>query len=92
MIIIAFFDGDGTLLKFGNKELSEKTRKALLALQRNHVLICMATGRSNPLVPHFQGVEFDVLLTFNGSYVRAGEEVLFKNPLDAKDKQRILQK
>ena len=43
MIKIAFFDVDGTLLKFGNKELSEKTRKALLALQRNHVLICMAT-------------------------------------------------
>lgn len=91
MIKIAFFDVDGTLLKFGNRELPEKTRKALLALQRNHVLICMATGRSNPTVPHFQGVEFDVLLTFNGSYVRAGEEVLFKNPLDAKDKQRILQ-
>lgn len=57
MIKIAFFDVDGTLLKFGNKELSEKTRKALLALQRK----------------------------------RAGEEALFKNPLDAKDKQRILQ-
>ena len=34
---------------------------------------------------------FDIWLTFNGSYVRSKDTVLFKNPLDADDKHRILQ-
>ena len=47
MIRIAFFDVDGTLLKMGHKELSERTREALMSLQQNGVKICMATGRGS---------------------------------------------
>lgn len=90
MIQIAFFDVDGTLLKMGCKEPSGKTIHTLNALQKNGVLLCMATGRSYPAVPHFQGVDFDILLTFNGSYVCSRDAVLLKNPLDPKDKRQIL--
>ena len=51
----------------------------------------MATGRGYLSIPHFEGVDFDIWLTFNGSYVRSKDTVLFKNPLDADDKHRILQ-
>ena len=91
MIKIAFFDVDGTLLKLGSKEPSPKTVQALQQLQANGVLLCMATGRGYLSIPHFEGVDFDIWLTFNGSYVRSKDTVLFKNPLDADDKHKILQ-
>lgn len=38
----------------------------------------MATGRGYLSVPHFESVDFDIWLTFNGSYVRSKDTVLFK--------------
>ena len=58
-IKIIFFDIDGTLLDFGKKDLSPKTREALLKLRANGIRICIATGRSPLAVPKFEGVEFD---------------------------------
>ena len=74
MIKIAFFDVDGTLLKMGGKEPSKKTISTLKQLQKKGILLCMATGRSYPVIPNFEGIDFDVLLTFNGSYVRNKKE------------------
>lgn len=91
MIKIAFFDVDGTLLNIGSKEMSDKTAYTLKELRRNHVLLCMATGRGYLSVPHFEGIDFDVFLTFNGSYVKAGEKIIFKNPLEQDDKNRIIE-
>lgn len=88
---IAFFDVDGTLLPMGRRQISEKTIRALNGLRRSGVLLCMATGRSYPAAPRFPGAEFDLLMTFNGAYVTAGNEVLFKNPFGEADKRRILQ-
>ena len=69
MIKIAFFDVDGTLLQLGSKEPSPKTVQALQKLRANGVLLCMATGRGYLSIPHFESVDFDIWLTFNGSYV-----------------------
>ena len=91
MIKIAFFDVDGTLLKMGHKELSERTLHALISLRRNGVKLCMATGRGYLSAPRFPGIDFDALLTFNGSYVTVGDEIIFKCPLDRMDKLQILQ-
>ena len=63
---IIFFDIDGTLLDFGKKDLSPKTREALLKLRENGIRICIATGRAPLAVPKFAGVEFDAYLTYNG--------------------------
>lgn len=90
MIKIAFFDIDGTILRFGHKELSEKTVHTLASLKKNGILLCMATGRSYTVIPRFQGIVFDVLLTFNGSYVRTKDAVIYRNPLDKDDKYRII--
>lgn len=91
MIKIIFFDVDGTLLRMGEKNLSEKTLYALKALKKKGILLCMATGRSYPEIPHFDGVDFDILSTFNGSYIVRDEDVIYKNPLNNTDKNMLIQ-
>lgn len=90
MIKIAFFDVDGTILKLGHKELSENTVLALRQLRENGILLCMATGRGWTTIPHFKDIEFDLFVTFNGSYIRNKEQVIFQNPLDNNDKNIII--
>lgn len=90
MIKIAFFDIDGTLLRFRHNDLSEPVRSALKQLQKRGILLCMATGRSYPFIPRFEGIEFDVILSFNGSYVRNREEVIRKEPLTREDVNCII--
>ncbi|MDO4470745.1 MAG: Cof-type HAD-IIB family hydrolase [Bacillota bacterium] len=90
MIKIVFFDIDGTLLDFGHKELSTKTLYTLKQLQKNGILLCMATGRGYPSIPHFEGIEFDIFLTFNGSYVKNHKEVIRKHPLTQTDTACII--
>ena len=65
-IKIIFFDIDGTLVKLGAKDLSEKTVEALRRLQEKGIKLCIATGRSPAILPKL-AVEFDAFLTFNGS-------------------------
>lgn len=60
MIKIAFFDIDGTLLKMGCKEPTDKTVKALNSLHQNGILLCMATGRGYLSIPKFKDITFDV--------------------------------
>lgn len=90
MIKIAFFDVDGTLLRLGHKELSENTAATLRQLHQNGIILCMATGRSYTGVPHFDGIDFDVLLTFNGSFVTKSNDIIFKNPINEHDKYQII--
>ena len=79
MIKIAFFDIDGTLLKMGCKEPTDKTVKALNSLHQNGILLCMATGRGYLSIPKFKDITFDVLLTFNGSDEHLEEYFKFGN-------------
>lgn len=90
MIKIAFIDVDGTLLKFGAKEPTEKTKYALNKLKERGVLLCMATGRCYPRIPKFEGLDFDIHLTFNGSYVRNSIEVIRSNPISREDTRNII--
>ena len=63
---IIFFDIDGTLIDMEKKRITERTLDALRRLQQNGILLAIATGRSPLIVPKFDGVEFDVFLTYNG--------------------------
>ena len=67
-IKIAFFDIDGTLIDMEKKQITPVTLEVLRRLQANGIRICLATGRSPMVVPHFEGVAFDATLTYNGSY------------------------
>lgn len=69
---IIFFDIDGTLLEMGKTEITPNTRKALCSLKQNGIKICIATGRPFVTIPMFEGIVFDAILAFNGSFCVAG--------------------
>ena len=90
-IKIAFFDIDGTLIDMEKKQITPVTLEVLRRLQTNGIRICLATGRSPMVVPHFEGVAFDATLTYNGSYcyTQTGETI-FSNPIPALDLALII--
>lgn len=75
-IKIAFFDIDGTILRFGKPDMTDRVKEALNRLQKNGVLICLATGRPFAVIPKFEGVNFDLAIAFNGSVCMAGDKVI----------------
>lgn len=90
-IKIAFFDIDGTLIDMNTKVISDKMEETLIRLKENGVLICVATGRPLKNLPHFPNVDFDVFLTFNGSYCCTRSEVISKTPIPSSDVQTIIE-
>lgn len=90
-IKIIFFDIDGTLIAMDKETISEKTLEALQRLQKNGIKLCLATGRGPTIVPHFDGVEFDAFLTYNGSYCYDKEETLYSNAIPTDDIERIIE-
>ena len=78
---IIFFDIDGTLIDMEKKRITKPTLDALRRLQQNGILLAIATGRSPLIVPRFDGVEFDVFLTYNGSYCYDRRGDIFASPI-----------
>lgn len=87
---IIFFDIDGTLIDMDKGHISDKMLETLVRLQKRNIMICLATGRSPMALPHFDGVEEDVCMTFNGSYCYTGQKTIYKNPLPAEDVKTII--
>lgn len=90
-IKIAFFDIDGTLIDIDRKQITPKMAETLVRLKENGVLLCLATGRSPLVLPHFPGIAFDAFLTFNGSYCYGSGQVFFSNPIPQGDVRRLIQ-
>ena len=85
MIKILFFDIDGTLLELGQKEMHQELVGALNLVKEKDIKIFLATGRAPLVVPKFHGIEFDGILSFNGSYCYTNNELIYKKPMDKKD-------
>ncbi len=90
-IKIAFFDIDGTLIDFSKKGLSDKTKEALNRLKEKGILLAIATGRAPLTLPKLEGVEFDVYLTFNGSYCYNQKETIYSNSIASEDVKIIIE-
>ncbi len=88
-IKIAFFDIDGTLVNMETKVMTQTTKDTLLALQKNGIKICIATGRGPSFIPDF-GIDFDAYLTFNGSYCFDKSGPLFECPLSKEDLHTLI--
>ena len=73
------------------KRITERTLDALRRLQQNGILLAVATGRSPLIVPKFDGVEFDVFLTYNGSYCYDRRGDIFASPIPPQDVQTLIQ-
>lgn len=89
-IKIIFFDIDGTLIDMKKKQISEKMLEALIRLKKRNIILCLSTGRGPLTLPHFEGWEADVFLTFNGSYCYNKKEAIYRNPIPAEDVKRII--
>ena len=90
-IKIIFFDIDGTLIDMNTKQISTKMLETLKSLKENNIKICIATGRTPRALPHFEGIEFDAYLTFNGSYCFAKNHTIFSNPIHTTDVHTFIQ-
>ena len=89
-IKIAFFDVDGTMVDMVSKKITPRMKETLIKLKEKGVKICMATGRPLSCIPKFDGIDFDVLLTFNGSYCCHKDNVIYKNPISKNDVQKVI--
>lgn len=90
-IKIAFFDIDGTLLNFGESQMTSNIQKALQLLKRRGIKICIATGRPIINIPKFEGITFDAALAFNGSFSVAENEVITNCPIPKEDVYKIVE-
>lgn len=88
-IKIAFFDVDGTILPFGQKDLSENVKNALHQLQKNGIRIFIATGRPAYYVQDFPGIIWDGMLCFNGAYCFDKNGIIFSSPISHKDVMQV---
>lgn len=91
MIKIIFFDIDGTLIDIDADDMSKKTKYALQKLKENNILIFAATGRPNYIVPKFDDIKFDGLLTFNGQLCLYKDKIIYENHLDSQDVKTVVQ-
>ncbi len=89
-IKIIFFDIDGTLKSFHNDGLTPGVIQALRQVQQRGIKIFIATGRAPYMMPHFDGVNFDGYLCFNGGYSYTKERVLYHNALDKQDIEQLI--
>jgi hypothetical protein len=86
-----FFDIDGTLLSFKTHQVAPSTENAIAELQSKGIKVILSTGRSINSIDHVKYLNFDGFITFNGGYCVAKDgEVLFKQCIDAKDIEGIL--
>lgn len=91
MIKIIFFDIDGTLVNLGTTEITCGVKKTLAKLHEKGIKLFIATGRPAFEVPTFEGVHFDGIMSFNGSYCIDETGVIYENSLDKKDVQTLIQ-
>ena len=78
------------VIDMNKKKISKKVLEALIRLKENGIKICVATGRPPIQVPRFPNVEFDVFLTYNGSYCFDKDQDIFSNPLKREDVYTII--
>lgn len=84
-IKIIFFDIDGTLLKLGEKDLTDTIAMTLNQLQEKGIKLFIATGRPAFVIPHFEKVSFDGIIAYNGQYCFNNDTIIHKQPMDKQD-------
>lgn len=89
-IKIIFFDVDGTLIDMQKKQVTPRMLETLARLKASGIRICVCSGRPPMTVPHFDGIEWDACLTYNGSLCFSGANTIFSNPLPTADVQTLI--
>lgn len=89
MIRAAFFDIDGTLVGFHEKEIRDEVLEALDALRARGIRTFISSGRPKGLIHNLRDYPFDGYVTCNGSLVTLGGEILHSAPIRPDAAMRI---
>lgn len=87
---IVFFDIDGTLFKMGQTTASDAVLKALGQLKEKEIKLVIATGRALFKVPEFEGVEFDAVISCNGSLVQCEGKTICRETIPAAAIEKVI--
>lgn len=97
MVKAIVLDIDGTLLT-SNKEISEKTKVALIKAQEKGIKVILASGRpTSGMIKHVEALKMNeyegFIVSFNGSCVVdcKTKEVLFDQPIAKMDAKKVLE-
>ena len=88
-IKIVFFDIDGTLSDPKTRRIPDSARQAVHQLQKNGILVGVATGRPPYNLPDFGDLHFDVFCTYNGSLCYNEKDTIFNYPIAREDVQKV---
>ncbi len=89
---IIFFDVDGTILSHRTSRISESTRSAIKAVQKNGHLACLNTGRTlAEMEQEITGIGFDGYVCGCGTYISLGSSVLLHHTLQPELIIRLLE-
>ena len=85
-----FFDLDGTLFT-SSRNVAATTRRAIVELHKNKILVGVATGRGPAFVlPLMETLGLDFAVTYNGQYIFTPDEVLSTTAIDKKTLRHII--
>ena len=88
---IVFFDIDGTLLDH-DKNLPSSTKEAIEELKKNGVFVAIATGRAPFMFESLRKeLDIDSFVSFNGQYVVFENQVIYENPLNETELEKLLE-
>ncbi|MBB5888774.1 Cof-type HAD-IIB family hydrolase [Lactovum miscens] len=79
-----FFDLDGTLLT-PTRGIAPSTRRAIIDMRRNGILVGIATGRGPAFAaPLLEELNLNFAITYNGQYILDSKNVYYEHPMDKK--------
>lgn len=86
-----FFDIDGTLVPFGDKDIPKEVKEAIAEMRRNGIKVFIATGRHVVWIDNIGDTEFDGYVSVNGGMCTLSDKktVIFERCVDPSDVDRL---
>lgn len=85
-----FFDLDGTLFTSA-RNVSATTRRSIVELHKNKVLVGVATGRGPAFVlPLMETLNLDFAVAYNGQYIFTPDAMIATTPIDKKTLREVI--
>lgn len=86
-----FFDIDGTLVPFGDKDILGEVKAAIAAMRRKGIKVFIATGRHTVWIDNIGDTEFDGYVSVNGGMCTLSDKktVIYERCVDPADIERL---
>lgn len=86
-----FFDIDGTLVPFGDKDIPADVKNAIINMRRKGIKVFIATGRHTVWIDNLGDTEFDGYVSVNGGMCSLSDmkTVIYERCIDPTDLERL---